>query len=212
MASPLEPNQSLDQSFRVSDLNFTTPLNNTPLPQFSNEGVIAHRDLSQRYRLILEQKDALSIYLGTPSRGGDLEDGFSKIFSTRKPTLISSPAGISPPGWTDVLRNVDPTQLQPDLCGSQRCHIRGAVIDLPSSDSSIIRAGLLQKLLDPWPHPSDLQSEVEVLRSTLDRLSAWKQEVMQGTQNSHVHGLSELNSLQQHSKMTLHSPVSCRAG
>ncbi|KAB8230890.1 uncharacterized protein BDW43DRAFT_313462 [Aspergillus alliaceus] len=160
MASPLEPNQAWDQTFRVSDLNFTTPLDSTPLPQFSNEGVAAHRNLSQKYRLILEQKDALSIYLSAPSRGGYLEGGFSKMFSTRKPSLISSPARISPPGWTDVLRNVDPAQLQPDLCGSQRCHVRGAVIDLPSSDSSIIRTGLLQKLLDPWPHPRDLQLEM----------------------------------------------------
>ncbi|KAA8642364.1 uncharacterized protein ATNIH1004_011308 [Aspergillus tanneri] len=173
MSADRELEQSSHCKFEVSELNFTACWHGIQLRKFDTHGVDDHREMSRGYRAVLDRKETLARHLGLPLVSDSFEEAFSKAFSTRIPSLVpptQQEPGDSPPSWIDVLQEVDPVQLGQRPNGSHhRCH-----------------SGLLQKLIDRWPHPRDVQAEVEILGFTIRRLSAWKQSVLQALEEDNA--------------------------
>ncbi|KAB8236404.1 uncharacterized protein BDW43DRAFT_308088 [Aspergillus alliaceus] len=158
MAGAPEVGPPSSPSCGTLELYFSGSRQGVRLQHLDSSGVDSHREQSFGYRLALERKEALAWHLGASLVNDSFEDGFRKV---------------------DVLQDVEPSKLQSDVISTRHCLVRGVTVGLSASDCDIIRSGLLQRLIEPWPHPQDLQAEVEAVEATLRRLSTWKQNALQ---------------------------------
>ncbi|KAL4893417.1 hypothetical protein BDV59DRAFT_30818 [Aspergillus ambiguus] len=183
MAGACESDRASSPSGRILDLYFSGPREDFRLQHLDTSGIDSHREQSFKYRLALERKEALASHLGAHLLNDSFEDGFRKVFGACKPSLVppvDREVDVPSPSWVDVLQDVEPSQLQPNANGTQHCLVRGITVALTAPDCDIIRSGLLQKFIEPWPHPQDLQAEIEAVEATIRCLSTWKQNVLQG--------------------------------
>jgi hypothetical protein len=130
---------------------------------------------------LLDDGALLSQYLRAPLISDALDEIISQAFSTPHPHQIQLSSGdernisIS---WVDVLRHADLGRIEHNEDDTYRCQVQEMAIRLTQRDYEVIKSGLLQKLIAPWPHPKDLLAESTVIESTIADVSQWNDQAM----------------------------------
>lgn len=165
------------------NLNFLARQKNVRLRHLEvSEPPLSSLELSATYLVVLGRGESLARYLGVPLLSDFVEEKFNKLFSTCSPPLAETDnaQGSNILSWVDVIREFDYERVEYTDDGTYRFPIQGLLVQISETDYAMIQSGILQKLLNPWPDPRDVQEELETVELAIAEVSEWNQYASQG--------------------------------
>ncbi|OJJ83547.1 uncharacterized protein ASPGLDRAFT_58638 [Aspergillus glaucus CBS 516.65] len=165
------------------NLNFLARQKNVHLRHLEvSEPPLSRLELWATYLVVLGRGESLARYLGVPLLSDFVEEKFNKLFSTCSPPLAETDnaQGSNMLSWVDVIREFESDQVEYTDDGTCRFPIQGLLVQISETDYTIMQSGILQKLLNLWPDPRDVQEELETVELAIAEVSEWNQYALQG--------------------------------
>lgn len=184
MANDPPVKRHLNSGSEPCDLNFSSYRKGVHLDKFEAhlDALRAAHGLSSAYQDVLDRSEIFARHFGAKLKADALEETIRRAFTRESPQLEdpdNAEVGDLYLSWVDVVRKVDPKEIQRNADGTYQCVIQGLMVMLSESDFAALQTGLLQKLAIPWPHQDDVQVELDTVASIVADLTGWDQIALQ---------------------------------
>lgn len=146
------------------------------------KALLSNVGLCNDYLTVLRRGESLAQYLGERLFINYMEERLNNLLnSPDHPISIHDSEGRTKHvRWAYLLRHLEPDQFEEEGGGVYRYSVWGHTVKLPEYTYQMIRCGILQQFLEPWPILEDVQKELDTTDQTFAAALHWYDELSQG--------------------------------
>ncbi|KAE8396873.1 hypothetical protein BDV37DRAFT_289907 [Aspergillus pseudonomiae] len=145
------------------------------------KALLSNIGLCNDYLTVLRRGESLAQYLGEKLFINYMEERLNNLLnSSDHPISIHDSEGRAKHvRWAYLLRHLEADQFEEEDGGIYRYSVSGHTIKLPEYTYQMIRCGILQQFLEPWPILEDVQKELDTTDQTFVTALHWYDELSQ---------------------------------
>ncbi|KAB8240423.1 hypothetical protein BDV35DRAFT_398649 [Aspergillus flavus] len=145
------------------------------------KALLSNVGLCNDYLTVLRRGESLAQYLGERLFINYMEERLNNLLnSPDHPISIHDSEGRTKHvRWAYLLRHLEPDQFEEEGGGVYRYSVWGHTVKLPEYTHQMIRCGILQQFLEPWPILEDVQKELDTTDQTFAAALHWYDELSQ---------------------------------
>ncbi|KAJ5238929.1 hypothetical protein N7468_003548 [Penicillium chermesinum] len=150
-------------------------------------------ELLQSYEIALQAGANLAQIFAIPLASDSKAAGIGPLFSSLHPQVLEVEDSCdSLVNWADVIRSA---VYDAEFQQTGKYHVRiekgNALLELPQADHDFISTGIPRQLVDPYSYPSDISSEINATKLTLEQMTHW-QDIISGMSHTTGNALKRL--------------------
>jgi hypothetical protein len=167
----------------TGDLHAQSQLRHLILPE---KRLLSTLELLQSYQTVLQADMNLARLFDIPLTSDLKAEGLGSLFSKCKPHVLETDQAGCTIHWADVvLSRTYESKQQSDGSHHVRVDKGRALLEVSKEDHDFIATGLPRQLVDPHSYPSDVVSEINIVKLTRSQIAPWRDLALQCSYSSH---------------------------